>query len=295
MAETPQPAAAENEATNPTSETLDNLTNVDWWLEIDWINVALEVGTWLAIVVVAWCIGGILAGAVRRSIDRSKRVPSRIFKGFVVTWTRRIVVILGMVVAFGTVGIDIAPVIAGLGVFGFVIGFAVQGTLSNFASGIMLLIYQPFDEGDAIETNGVLGKVSALSVVNTTILTPDNREVIIPNSSVWGSTIINITRQPTRRVDMVIGVGYGADLKKTKELMTDYLNNHELVLEDPAPVVEVLELADSSVNFVVRPWAKTEDYWAVRFSSTHGIKDLLDANGIEIPFPQRVVHMVNDH
>ena len=286
--------ASTTESVNQTQETLGNLTDPDWWSTIDWIDIASELGTWVLIVVVAWFIGGVIAGTVRRGMDKSKRQPSAIFKSFVITWIRRSVVILGMVIAFGTVGIDIAPIIAGLGVFGFVIGFAVQGTLSNFASGIMLLIYQPFDEGDVVEVDGIIGKVSALSVVNTTLITGDNREVIVPNSNVWGSTIINYTRQSTRRIDLIIGVGYGADLQKTKEVLRKVLADDEGILEEPASKVEVFELADSSVNFVVRPWVKTEEFWDVRFRLLHNIKDALDANDIEIPFPQRVVHLVKD-
>ena len=283
-----------NQDPNTTSDALKNLGNADWWASLDYASIITQTATWIAIVVIAWFIGGIIAGAVRRGMDKSKRQPSAIFKSFVITWIRRSIVILGMIIAFGTVGIDIAPVIAGLGVFGFVIGFAVQGTLSNFASGIMLLIYQPFDEEDVVEVDGVLGTVTSLSVVNTTLLTPDNREVIVPNSNVWGSTIINYTRQSTRRIDLVIGVGYAADLKQTKEVLAKVLSEDSGVLDEPAVQIEVAELADSSVNFVVRPWCKTDEYWDVRFRLMHSIKDALDANDIEIPFPQRVVHMVND-
>ncbi|MHC5025045.1 MAG: mechanosensitive ion channel family protein, partial [Planctomycetota bacterium] len=181
---------------------------------------------------------------------------------------------------------------AGIGVVGFVIGFALQDTLGNFASGIMILLYRPYDVGDVITTSAGTGKVSAMSLVSTTFHTPDNQKTIVPNSAIWGGTITNITAMPTRRVDMVVGVSYSDDLDKTAEVLTEIVTSHPKVHEDPAPVIRVSNLGDSSVDFVVRPWCNTADYWDVKFDLNKQIKQRLDTEGISIPFPQRDVHLL---
>lgn len=186
---------------------------------------------------------------------------------------------------------SIGPLIAGLGVAGFVFGFAFQESLGNFAAGLMILANDPFKAGEYVEAGGHAGTVKEVNIMATVLATPDNRKITIPNGVVWGAPIVNYTTTGTRRVDMTVGVSYGADLTKTREVLMGVLREDPRVLPEPAPLVEVLEMADSSVNFVVRPWAKTADYWGLYWSCQQKIKEALDREGIEIPFPQRVVHL----
>jgi small conductance mechanosensitive channel len=186
------------------------------------------------------------------------------------------------------------PVLAGLGIAGFIIGFALQETLANFAAGAMILIYRPFDVGDMIEAAGVTGKVSAMSMVSTTILTIDNQTLIIPNGKIWGDVIKNVTAQGDRRVDMVFGISYSDDIPHAEEVLMAILKEHEKVLKDPEPMVKLHTLGESSVDFIVRPWVKTTDYWDVYWDVTREVKMRFDSEGIAIPFPQRDVHFYMD-
>ena len=181
-----------------------------------------------------------------------------------------------------------------IGAAGFVIAFALQNSLSNFASGILMLVYRPFDIGDVVNVGGVLGKVESMHLLSTQLRTPDNQLVIVPNNSVWGGVITNITGITQRRVDMVFGIGYSDDIDKAQKILEDITNSHQLVLRDPAPVIKLHELADSSVNFIVRPWVKPEDYWNVYWDITRDVKRRFDAEGVSIPFPQRDVHLYQE-
>ena len=190
--------------------------------------------------------------------------------------------------------VNITPLLAAIGAAGFVIGFALQGTLSNFASGLLILAYRPFDVGDVIEAAGVSGVVDSVSLFSTHIRTFDNKLMIVPNNDIWGGTITNATASETRRVDMVFGIGYEDDVDKAKDILETLVQQHELVLEEPAPVVQLHELGDSSINFVCRPWTKTGDYWTVYWDITRAVKDEFDRNGISIPFPQRDIHVYHE-
>lgn len=191
-------------------------------------------------------------------------------------------------------GIEIAPLIAGLGVAGFAIGFAVQGSLSNFASGVMMIVLKPFKMGDLVNVAGTVGVVQEVGIMTCTFATLDNQKVIIPNSKIFGETITNMTGFPTRRVDMSVGVAYNTNIDKAREALVKALEACPLVLNDPAPMAEVVEFGDSSINFTVRAWCKTENYWNTFFQCNRNIKASLDEAGIEIPFPQRVVHMAKN-
>jgi small conductance mechanosensitive channel len=188
-------------------------------------------------------------------------------------------------------GINVGPLLAAIGAAGFIIGFAFQGTLSNFAAGIMILIYRPHDVGDFVDIGGTFGIVDAMTIVSTTLMTLDNQKVVVPNNMIWGDKITNVTGRDTRRVDMVFGIGYSDDIAKAQSILEEIVLKHEAILKDPEPVVRVHELADSSVNFVVRPWVKTENYWDVYWDITRTVKERFDAEGVSIPFPQRDVHM----
>ena len=195
------------------------------------------------------------------------------------------------IAALGQLGIQTTAFIAVLGAAGLAVGLALQGSLSNFAAGFLLIIFRPFKVGDLIEGAGVFGVVEAIQIFTTQLKTPDNKTVIVPNGKLTDDNIVNWTVKGTRRVDMVFGIGYEDDIDKARSLMTDIMAQDSRILKDPAPQISVSELADSSVNFVVRPWVKVEDYWGVYFDLTEKIKKAFDADGISIPFPQRDVHV----
>ncbi|MHC4324544.1 MAG: mechanosensitive ion channel family protein [Planctomycetota bacterium] len=252
------------------------------WLK----NIVFFLLTLLAFYILACFLGKITL----RTVSASKRF-SDLLKDFFVNAVRKTVMLIGLIVALSMLEISIAPFIAGLGVAGFVLGFALQGTLSNFASGLMILIYRPYDVGQIIEAAGVKGIVDSMNLVSTTIKTFDNQIVIIPNGEIWGGVITNVTGSDTRRVDMVFGISYTDDISKAAKILEDIVSKHELILKEPEPIIRLHELADSSVNFVCRPWTKTADYWTVYWDVTRSVKERFDAEGVSIPFPQRDVHL----
>jgi small conductance mechanosensitive channel len=235
-------------------------------------------------------LSGILAGIVRRALAGVKKT-SNLLRDFFVNATRKVAMFIGVVVALSMLEVNIGPFLAAIGAAGFVIGFALQGTLSNFAAGIMILIYRPYDIGQGVILAGRTGKVDEMSLVSTTLRMPDNQLVVIPNSSIWGDVITNISGQTTRRVDLTFGVSYEDDLQKVQRVLEEVVKAHPKVLAEPAPVIKVHALADSSVNFIVRPWVATADYWDVFWDLTRAVKERFDQEDISIPFPQRVVHM----
>lgn len=196
-----------------------------------------------------------------------------------------------VIAALGQLGIQTTSFIAVLGAAGLAIGLALQGSLSNFAAGFLLIIFRPFKVGDLIEGAGVFGVVEAIQIFTTQLKTADNKTVIVPNAKLTDDNIVNWTVKGTRRVDMVFGIGYDDDIDKARSLMAEIVAADSRILKTPAPQISVSELADSSVNFVVRPWVKVEDYWGVHFDLTEKIKKAFDANGVSIPFPQRDVHI----
>lgn len=196
-----------------------------------------------------------------------------------------------IIAALSQLGIQTTSFIAVLGAAGLAIGLALQGSLANFAAGFLMIVFRPFRVGDYIEGAGVAGTVEEIQIFTTTLATPDNKTVIIPNASLTGDNIVNWTLKGTRRVDMVMGIGYDDDIDKAKQIMADILAEEERILKDPAPQIAMIELADSSVNFVVRPWVNASDYWGVYMSITEKIKKAFDANEINIPYPQRDVHI----
>ena len=238
-------------------------------------------------------LGRIAAKWARRSVravlERGKMDPTLV--PFVSSLVYYLVMAFVVIAVLGMVGIQTASLVAVLGAAGLAVGLALQGTLSNFASGVMLLVFRPFHRGDYVEAAGVAGSVETVGIFTTTLTTPDNVGVVIPNSAVWGRTIKNYAANPTRRVDMVVGISYSDDIQVAIDTITRILREDARVLTDPEPVVAVNELADSSVNLVVRPWCKREDYWALRFALTRSFKEELERAGCSIPFPQQDVHM----
>ncbi|MFC1781188.1 mechanosensitive ion channel domain-containing protein, partial [Planctomycetota bacterium] len=253
------------------------------WLK----NIVLFIITILIFYILAVITGRI----THRAVSKSKKF-SDLLKQFFSGIVFKTVLIIGIIIALPKLGINIAPMLAGLGVIGFILGFALQGTLSNFASGLMILMYRPYDVGQIIEAAGVKGVVNSMNLVSTTIKTFDNQIIVIPNGSIWGDVITNVTGSNTRRVDMKFGISYSDDIAKVAEILEDIVRSHELVLKDPEPVVKLHELGDSSVNFVCRPWVKTPDYWTVYWDVTRTVKERFDKQGVSIPFPQRDVHII---
>ncbi len=196
-----------------------------------------------------------------------------------------------IIAALSKLGVQTASFVAIIGAAGLAVGLALQGSLSNFAAGVLMIIFRPFRAGDYIEGGGSAGVVEEINIFNTILKTPDNKKIIIPNSTLTGSNIINYTAAPTRRVDLTFGVGYQDDLARVKKVLSELADSNSLVLKDPAPVIAVAELADSSVNLVMRVWVKTEDYWNVFFAMTEAVKLRFDAEGISIPYPQQDVHI----
>jgi len=267
-------------------------TTIRGWLQsteggIRWAANFLQ---FVFLIFVFYLLSVVAAKAAQRTLTGSKNI-STLLSQFLVVSTRRLVLFAGFFVGLSALEVNVGPVLAIVGAAGFVIAFALQNSLSNFASGILMLVYRPFDMGDVVNVAGVLGKVESMNLLSTQLRMPDNQLVIVPNNSVWGDVITNVTGITERRVDLVFGIGYGDDIDKAQSILETIVSDHELVLKDPAPVVKLNELADSSVNFICRPWVRPEDYWAVYWDVTREVKRRFDAEGVSIPFPQRDVHV----
>lgn len=267
----------------------------------DWVAVASETTMRLAVaygpmvllalgvLVGGWWLVGI-ATRLLAKVLRSRKVEETLV-GFLISIAKALMMTIVIVSVLGALGIPTTSLAAVIGAGGLAIGLALQGTLSNFAAGVMLIFFKPFRAGDLVDVAGQLGTVEDVQIFVTSLVTLDNRQVLIPNAAIMAGNIMNYSGKDTRRVDMVFGISYGDDIKHAKGIMEEVLAKNPLVLQDPPSTVAVSELADSSVNFVVRPWCKSEDYWDVWFSVTEDLKIALDAASITIPFPQRDVHM----
>ena len=259
------------------------------------VRLALEYGPQalmaIALLVIGWWLVG-LGTRVVAKVLRARKIEETLI-GFLVSIAKALMMTLVIVSVLGALGIPTTSLAAVIGAGGLAIGLALQGTLSNFASGVMLIMFKPFRAGDLVDVAGQLGVVEEVQIFVTSMVTLDNRQVLIPNGAIMAGNIMNYSGKETRRVDMVFGISYGDDIKHAKQVMEKVLKGNPLVLQDPPFNVAVSELADSSVNFVVRPWCKTSDYWDVWFSVTEELKIALDAASITIPFPQRDVHMQN--
>ncbi len=269
----------------------------DWWGEaMEWFEgnagmLAVRLGTILVILLVTGMMARLTRRAVARVLGSSRVHVSNLLKGLAIGAASKLVWLIALLVVLSVLGINLGPALAGLGIAGFVLGFALQDSLSNFAAGMMIMVYRPFDVGDLITAAGVTGKVKDLTLVSTVITTLDNQLLIVPNGKIWGDVINNVTGQTMRRVDMVFGIGYDDDIEKAQRIMEEVLTSHQLVLDDPEPMVRVHNLGDSSVDFVCRPWCKTDDYWDVYWDVTETVKRRFDEEGVSIPFPQRDVHV----
>ena len=246
------------------------------------------------VIMIVFYLLSVVAGKAARKVASRSKTFSSLLSEFMVLSARRLVLFVGFFVGLSALEINIGPVLAIIGAAGFVIAFALQNSLSNFASGILMLVYRPFDTGDFINVAGTVGKVEAMNLLSTQLRSPDNQLVIVPNNSVWGGVITNITGITRRRVDMVFGIGYNDDIDKAQKILEEIVNGHELVLKEPEAIVKLHELADSSVNFICRPWVSPGDYWTVYWDITREVKRRFDAGNISIPFPQRDVHIYQE-
>jgi len=249
----------------------------------------LKVLAAIAIFIVGRWVAKIVAGVIRKMMTKADVDPT--LRKFVANMAYIALLAFVVLAALNQLGIQTTSFIAILGAAGLAVGLALQGSLSNFAAGFLMILFRPIRVGDYIEGAGTAGTVEEIAIFTTTLVTPDNKTVIIPNASMTGDNIVNWTVKGTRRVDMVMGIGYDDDIDKAKQIMADVLAKDSRILKDPAPQIAMVELADSSVNFVVRPWVESSDYWGVYMDTHEAIKKAFDAQGISIPFPQRDVHV----
>jgi small conductance mechanosensitive channel len=240
-------------------------------------------------------IGKIVVSSIKKILIKvlNKRNVDPTISSFVASLTYSTLWIFVVLAALSQLGIQTTSFMAVIGAAGLAIGLALQGSLSNFASGFLIILFRPFKVGDYVEAGGVSGVISKISIFTTDLNTVDNKKIIVPNSKIMDGTITNYSAEETRRVDFSFGVGYGSDIKKVNEIIAGVIEKHELILKDPAPFVRLGKLNDSSLDFTVRVWAKTGDYWAVYFDLTEQVKTEFDKNKINIPYPQMDVHLIN--
>lgn len=251
---------------------------------------AKNLGRFFLILFITYITAKVIAGVVNWVLERKVKL-SNLAEKLISRTIKDVLMLIGVAIALTALEIDITPILAAIGAAGFIVGFALQGTLSNFASGLMILLNRPFDEGDTVTAGGVTGTVDKMNLVSTTFRTFDNQTIHVPNNEIWGTVITNITANENRRVDMEFGIGYDDDFETAEGIIREVVENHEAVLKDPAAVVVMHELGDSCVNIVCRPWAKTSDWWRVKTEVTRRVKQRFDEAGISIPYPQRDVHV----
>lgn len=261
------------------------------WLANRGVNTLLSALLFIAILIAARWLARIARRVTERALRHSDQSVSQLLREMLISISGTIVFLVGALVALSQVGVSVTPMIAGLGVVGFIVGFALQDTLSNFAAGAMILAYRPFDTGDFISAADVEGEVRKMNLVNTTIVTIDNRVLIIPNSKIWGGVIMNFTGQHLRRTDVIYSVSYSDDLDHVQRVLEELIASDERFLTEPPPIVRVKQFSDSSIDFLVRAYAKTGEYWETLWALNKAVKQRFDAEGITIPFPQRDVHM----
>ena len=270
-------------------QTVDDFKS---WFSENGPDIAFKAAIFILVMFFFWILAGITGRVVKRAVSASKLNLSHLLQEMIISIASRVIMILGLLMALSQVGVSLAPLLAGLGVAGFIIGFALQDTLGNFASGVMILMYRPYDIGDNVEVAGIFGQVHTMNLVSTTIHTFDNQTLIIPNNKIWGDVIKNVTAQSDRRVDMTFSISYGDDVPHAEEVLWAILDEHEKILSKPEPKVKLHTLGEYSVDFIVRPWVRTEDYWDVYWDITREVKMRFDRESISIPFPQRDVHLV---
>ena len=265
---------------------VENILN---WLQTDGIDILIK----LVIAVVIFLVGKWIARKITNLIKKAmgKGNMDETLVTFLGNGVYMLLVVCVVLVTLDFLGIKTTSFIAILGAAGLAVGLALQGSLANFASGVLIIMFRPFKLGDAIDAGGVFGITEAITILTTNLRTPDNKVIIVPNSQIMGGAITNFSAKDTRRVDLVIGCGYDDDLKKVRSVLEGILDSDERVLKDPAYTIGLLELGDSSINFAVRPWVNAADYWGVFFDTQEKVKERFDEEGLSIPYPQSDVHM----
>jgi small conductance mechanosensitive channel len=263
--------------------------NTEWVSEyvIPW---GINIVTAVAIYIVGRFIAKLIVKSLLKVLERANVDLS--LRGFIGNIANVVLLVVIVIAALEQLGIDTTSVLAVFAAAGLAVGLALKDSLSNFAAGVMLIIFKPFKVGDVINTAGSIGKVQSIQIFNTVLRTGDNQEIVIPNSQVFGGSITNITACETRRIDLVVGIGYDDDIKKAKSLVETIIAGNPTILKDPEPTIMVLELGESSVDLAIRPWVNTADYWTVRSDLLQTIKETFDENGISIPYPQRDFHII---
>lgn len=275
-----------NELSTQMQEIVDQVTAMA-------ASYGLDVLGAVAILVFGWMAASWAQSATARALGRVRRVDAML-QNFFSSLVKYAIVALTVVAVLNRFGVETTSFVAVIGAAGLAIGLALQGTLSNVAAGVMLLLFRPFKVGDFIEGAGLAGTIKATGLFTTDMATGDNIHIVVPNSQLWGSPIRNYNHLPTRRVDLLIGIGYGDDIDKAIGIIKRLASADERVHADPEPFVEVMNLGDSAVELVVRVWTDTSDYWAVKFALTKAIKQTFDAEGVSFPFPQRDVHLYQE-
>ena len=271
-------------------------TGIDWQGIIDYLSInAIDLAGNIIVALIIFYGGrwivGLVVGALRKVMQRQE--VDKTLETFVCNLVRMALLVVVIIAAISALGIQTASFIAIFGAAGLAVGLALQGSLSNFAAGVLIVLFRPYKVGDFVEAAGIAGVIEQVQILTTIMKTGDNKQIIVPNSQIMDSIITNYSANDTRRVDMVVGVSYDDDLDKVRKTVEELVAADDRILDEPACTIAVSELADSSVNFVVRPWVKTADYWGVMFDLTEAIKKRFDQDGISFPFPQQDVHLYN--
>jgi small conductance mechanosensitive channel len=253
----------------------------------------VDLGINIALAIVIFYVGKVVVGLIVRGLAKVMRAREvdKTLETFLCNFLRMALMVVVIIAAISQIGIQTTSFIAIFGAAGLAVGLALQGSLSNFAAGVLIVLFRPYRVGDFVEAAGIAGSVEQVQILTTVLKTPDNKQIIVPNSQIMDSVITNYSANDTRRVDMVVGVSYDDDLDKVHAVLKELVAAEDRILDDPACTIAVSELADSSVNFVVRPWVNTADYWGVHFDLTEAIKKRFDKDGISFPFPQQDVHL----
>ena len=251
---------------------------------------AIKIVMAIAIFVIGRWVVKVIVNLVKKVLGRSESMDDMLIN-FLGSIVNAVLLLFVIIASLNQLGVDTSSLVALIAAAGLAIGLALQGSMQNFAAGVMIIVFKPFKSGDFIEAGGVSGVVEKVQIFSTTMRTGDNKEVIVPNGGIYGGAITNYSARDTRRVDMVFGIGYDDDIRKAKEILEGLVAADDRILKDPAPVVALSELADSSVNFIVRPWVNSGDYWAVMWDMNEKVKTSFDEAGISIPYPQMDVHL----
>ena len=272
-------------------------TTIPELLQDKGVDLGIDFGIKVATALAIFLIGKFLIRLVVRAIGKvmQKQAVDKTLETFICNLVRISLMVVVVIAAIGALGIQTTSFIAIFGAAGLAVGLALQGSLSNFASGVLIVLFRPYRVGDFIEAAGIAGSVEQVQILTTILKTGDNKQIIVPNSQIMDSIITNYSANDTRRVDMVIGVSYDDDLDKVRKTLEELLAAEDRILADPAPLIAVSALADSSVNFIVRPWVNSADYWGVMFDMTEAIKKRFDTEGISFPFPQQDVHLYKQY